>query len=267
MEDLQGKVAVVTGGASGIGSGICRVFAREGLSVVVADLDLERAGRLAGELSGQGAKAVPAQVDVSEYASVEALAERALGEFGAVDLVCNNAGVYIGGPMDDLTPDDWRWVMSVNLDGVFYGCRVFSRILLEQGRGGHIVNTASVGGFLSHGEGAAYAVSKYGVVALSESLREQLKPHGIGVSALAPGPVRTALSDSDERRPEALADAGNKSAVLWEFIKHGIEPVEVGELVLRGVRDNAAYIFTDPSFRKPFEERFIRILNDFDRLD
>jgi NAD(P)-dependent dehydrogenase (short-subunit alcohol dehydrogenase family) len=265
MRELRGKVAVVTGGASGIGSGICRALARKGSQVVVADLDGRKADALAGELRGQGARAIGLPVDVSDLASVQKLAEQVVAQLGGVDVLCNNAGVYIGGNIHELTADDWRWVMSVNLDGVFYGCKVFVPLILQRGTG-HIVNTASVGGFLASAESAVYSASKFGVVAFSEALRGDLARKGVEVSILCPGPVRTALAKSDERRPGGLAQAGQHSEVLWDMIKDGIEPEQAGELVVRGIEGDVPYIFTHPEWKPVFEERFARVLDSFGKV-
>ena len=185
MDSFEGKIAVVTGGASGIGRGIARALAGEGAHVVVADVDEPGARDAAEALRGRGVRSLAVRTDVRETASVDALADAVRKEFDGVDLLFNNAGVYLGGEMRDVTEDDWRFVLDVNLDGVFRVGQTFSRILREQGRGGHIVNTASVGGFVAHGAGLAYGVSKFGVVAYSEALRADLEPEGIGVSTLS----------------------------------------------------------------------------------
>ena len=264
MDNFEGAVAVVTGGGSGIGRGICLALAEAGANVVVADIDDESAGKVAEEVRGVGVRGIAVATDVSKTESVAALASAALKEMGGVDVVCNNAGVYLGGDMRDTTEDDWRFVLSINLDGVFRVGQAFSKILREQGRGGHIVNTASVGGFLSYGAAVAYAASKFGVVAYSEALRADLEPHGIGVSTLCPGPIRTSLAGSDRLR-KAGEQTGGKSQELWEFIREGMQPEDVGPIVLAGIRDNAAYIYTH-DFRDAFAERFQRVLKDFERI-
>jgi NAD(P)-dependent dehydrogenase (short-subunit alcohol dehydrogenase family) len=231
----------------------------------VADLDARAAETLAGELRGQGARALGLPVDVSDLGSVQKLADGVVSELGGVDVLCNNAGVFIGGALRDLTADDWRWVMSVNVDGVFYGCKVFVPLLLARG-GGHIVNTASIGGFLSSPEAAAYSTSKFAVVAFSEALRGDLGPRGIEVSILCPGPVRTRLAQCDRHRPGALADAGQHSEVLWDMIKDGIEPEQAGELVVRGIQGDVPYIFTHPEWKPAVEERFARVLASFGKV-
>ncbi len=264
MDDFKDKVAVVTGGGSGIGRGICLALAEAGADVVVADIDDDGAGKVAEELTGKGVRSISVATDVSKTESVAALASAVVKQMGGVDIVCNNAGVYLGGEMADTTEDDWRFVLSINLDGVFRVGQAFSKILREQGRGGHIVNTASVGGFLSHGAAVAYAVSKFGVVAYSEALRADLEPHGIGVSTLCPGPIRTSLAGSDRLR-QAGEQTGGKSQELWEFIREGMEPEDIGPIVLAGIRDNAAYIYTH-DFSDAFGERFQRVLKDFERV-
>ncbi len=264
MDDFKDKVAVVTGGASGIGRGICRALADAGANVLVADINDDGASKVAQELRGLGVRSISIATDVSKTESVAALASAAVKEMGGVDIVCNNAGVYLGGEMADMTEDDWRFVLSINLDGVFRVGQAFSKILREQSRGGHIVNTASVGGFLSHGAAVAYSVSKFGVVAYSEALRVELAPLGIGVSTLCPGPIRTSLAGSDQLR-EPDEKAGGKSQALWDFIREGLEPDEIGPIVLAGIRDNAAYIYTH-DFSDAFAERFQRVLKDFDRI-
>ncbi len=264
MQSFEGRVGVVTGGGSGIGRGICLALAEAGAHVVVADVDADTAAKVAEEVGGRGVRGLAVTTDVTKSGSVAALASVATSEMGGVDVVCNNAGVYLGGDMADVTEDDWRFVLSVNLDGVFLVGQRFAKLLREQGRGGHVVNTASIGGFLSYGGGVAYAASKFGVVAYSEALRAELEPHGIGVSTLCPGPIRTNLASSDRLRA-ADDEAGGKSQALWEFIREGMEPEAVGRIVLDGIRDNVAYIFTH-DWSEAFADRFQAILKDFERL-
>ena len=265
MDTFEGKVAVITGGASGIGRGIAEALAREGARLVLADIDEQALRESADALRARGAEALAVVTDVRETASVEALAEAATRAFGGVDLVINNAGVYLGGEMRDVTEDDWRFVLDVNLDGVFRVGQTFARLLREQGRGGHIVNTASVGGFMPHAAGLAYGVSKFGVVAYSEAQRADLEPDGIGVSTLCPGPIDTNLPASDRLRADA-DQAGGVSEALSPFIRGGMKPEEVGPIVLRGIRRNLAYIFTDDGMRDLFAQRFQSILDGFDQI-
>jgi NAD(P)-dependent dehydrogenase (short-subunit alcohol dehydrogenase family) len=261
---LAGQTAVVTGGASGIGSGLCRSFAAAGLAVVVADIDADGAEALASELRRAGARALAVAVDVARLESVEELAERSFAEMGGAHILCNNAGVIVGGNLDTATEDDWRWTLAVNLGGVVNGCRAFAPRLRAQGEGGHIVNTASVGGFLSAPGFGVYCTSKFAVVGFSDALRIELAPDGIGVSVLCPGNVRTNLLDADRNRPTEWSRSGGRVDALQEAIDTGIDPVEVGECVLRGIGDDAPYIFTHASYRDPFERRFRSVLAAFD---
>ena len=262
MDGFEGKVAVVTGGASGIGAGIAKALASEGARLVLADLDGDRAKALADTLPGAGHVAVP--TDVRETASVDALAGAVETQCGGLDLLVNNAGVYLGGPMRDVTEDDWRFVLDVNLDGVFRVGQRFVPMLRARGSG-HVVNTASVGGMLSYGGAVAYAVSKFGVVAYSEALRSDLEPDGIGVSTLCPGAIATDLPSSDRYRA-AGERAGGRSEALQPFIEGGMDPDAVGPIVLRGIRRNLPYIFTDDAMRELFQQRFDTILAGFDAL-
>ena len=264
MDSFEGKVGVVTGGGSGIGRAICLALAEAGANVAVADIDADNAAKVADEVCGKGARGIAVATDVTRSDSVAALASTVVDELGGADRVCNNPGVYLGGEMRDTTEDDWRFVLSVNLDGVFRVGQCFAKLLREQGRGGHMVNTASIGGFLAHGAAVAYAASKFGVVAYSESLRADLEPDGIGVSTLCPGPIRTNLADSDRLRAPG-EQAGGKSQALWEYIREGMDPEAVGQIVLDGIRDNAAYIYTD-DWSELFAERFQRVLKDFERV-
>ncbi len=265
MKDFRDKVAVVTGGGSGIGLGIARALAGEGAQVVIADLDEAAAKRAADELRGTGVRSLAVATDVRRSESVEALVATVKQEMGGVDLLFNNAGVYLGGPMRRVTEDDWRFVLDVNLDGVFRVGQAFTKLLLEQGRGGYIVNTASVGGFLSYGAGVAYTVSKYGVVAYSEALRVDLEPEGIGVSTLCPGPIDTNLPASDRIRG-AAERAGGFSEALSPLTRGGMQPDQVGPIVLAGIRNQLPYIFTHDDLREAFAKRFETVMTCFDRI-
>jgi NAD(P)-dependent dehydrogenase (short-subunit alcohol dehydrogenase family) len=270
MDSFRDRTALVTGGASGIGLGIVRALVAEGCHVLVADIDEAAAGRIADTLSG-GASRVAAQAcDVRKEESVEALFARVRDEFGGADLVFNNAGVYLGGEMRDCTWDDWRFVLDVNLDGMFRVGQRASALLRQQqqdtpNRGGHIVNTASIGGFLSHGSAVAYAVSKFGVVAYSESMRGDLEPEGIGVSTLCPGPIATNLAASDRFRDASDRSSGLSEA-LSPLIQGGMAPDDVGPIVLSGIRRNLAYIFTHDDMREVFAARFQSVLDCIDRI-
>ncbi len=265
MKELNGKVAVVTGGGSGIGSGICRALAAEGVHLVVSDIDVEAAERLAGTIREGGGKSIGVATDVAQRGAVEELATRTLSEFGGVDIVCNNAGVLAGGPMLESTEDDWQWVLSVNLMGVVHGSQVFAPILLERGAG-HIVNTASVGGFLSFPNLATYCTSKFAVVGFSEALYMEIVPRGVAVSILCPGKVHSNLAAGDRLRPAHLTRVGSSSKEIGD-LREGMDPLEVGRHVVRGIQRDAAYIFTHGDFRELFEQRFTAVLAAFDATE
>jgi NAD(P)-dependent dehydrogenase (short-subunit alcohol dehydrogenase family) len=259
MEQLAGKVALVTGAGSGIGAGMARAFAAEGMRLALADIEVEPVRALAAELEASGTEAIAVQVDVASGDAVDALAEQVFGTLGSVHIVCNNAGVCQGGPVWEMTPNDWRWLLGVNLGGVINGCRTFVPRLIAQGEPAHIVNTASVGGFLSGWTLGMYSTTKYAVVGYSEALAQELEPHRIGVSILCPGGVNTDLGSSARRRPAHLGTAPAQMDVVLDMMAAGIDPREVGRHVVRGVRENALYVFTHPEFKAPIDERFDRV--------
>ena len=258
IEELAGKTAVVTGGASGIGAGLCRRFAARGMKLVVADVDVDRANEMAEALRGAGGEAVAVRCDVSDRRSVEELADATFDAFGRVDVVCNNAGVFLGGNMRDFTPGDWEWVMSVNLMGVVHGSSVFTKPLVEQGSG-HIVNTASIGGFSVDPNCAPYTTSKFAVVGYSEALRKDLEPDGVGVTMLCPGPVKTSIDTCDRLRPERAGESAVSSKAAIPVIENGKHPDEVGDMVIQGIAENATYVFTHPEWGVFFEPRIEEI--------
>jgi NAD(P)-dependent dehydrogenase (short-subunit alcohol dehydrogenase family) len=265
MDSFKDKIAVVTGGASGIGQGIARALAGAGAHIVVADIDEDAANKAAEDLRGRGARSLAVRTDVRNDDSVAALFDAAQSEFGGIDLLFNNAGVYLGSAMKDCTEDDWRFVLDVNLDGVFRVGQKIAAFLREQGRGGYVVNTASIGGFLSHGGGVAYAVSKYGVVAYSEAMRVDLEPDGIGVSTLCPGPIDTNLPASDRLRA-STEKTGGMSETLAPLIRGGMQPDDIGPIVLSGIRRNLPYIFTHDDMREGFQARFDSVMDCIDRI-
>jgi NAD(P)-dependent dehydrogenase (short-subunit alcohol dehydrogenase family) len=263
MQDVKGKVAVVTGAASGIGLGIAQALARAEMRVVVADIEAAAADKTASNLRDTGGEAIAVPVDVADPDSVEALADAAFRELGAVHVVCNNAGVIVGGPLEKSTAHDWEWLLGVNVMGVVNGCRTFAPRLRDQGQGGHIVNTASVGGLLPAPGLGVYCTTKFAVVGFTASLRQELAPDGIGVSTLCPGGVRTNLLEADRNRPGALSEVGGDAEVLREMLESGMAPAQVGECVLRGIQEDAAYIFSHPEFQPIIESRFQEILAGF----
>ena len=260
MEHLEGKVAVVTGAGSGIGEGIARAAAAAGMRVVVADIDDAKASAVAADI---GNAAIAAHVDVSNLSSVEALRDRALEAFGAVHLVCNNAGVWVGALMAEADIKDWRYLIDVNLYGVIHGVKAFLPLLAEQGEG-HIVNTASVGGLISGPPEGLYTTTKFAVVGLSEALLMEVADNGVGVSVLCPGLVNTNLiSQSFAVRAEAY-DPGIDHDQPAPDTASGIAPILVGERVIDAVRDNGFYIITHDDYRDIIAMRHESIINALD---
>jgi NAD(P)-dependent dehydrogenase (short-subunit alcohol dehydrogenase family) len=266
MEKLAGRVAVVTGGASGIGLGIARAAVAEGMRVAL--LDIEDAA-LDGARRSLGADAIALRADVSDPATLAAAAEQVLARFGRIDVICNNAGVLTQGRLAESRIRDWEWLVGVNLLGVVHGIRVFVPHLRAHGEGGHVVNTASVAGLSALPGGLGiYTATKHAVVALSEVLHEELAPEGIGVSVLCPGGVRTRIFEAGRNRPEVLggpdADA-LRAAAANGVAEMGMDPLAVGERVLRAVRANELYVLTHPEFRAAFAARAEAILAAYDR--
>ncbi len=266
MENLQGKVAVITGGASGIGRAVANRAADEGMRIVVADIEkgpLEQAGR---ELASTGAEVLGVVTDVSDAGAVRALRDAALDRFGAVHLVHNNAGVGVGGPIWEVSEEDWRWILGVNLWGVVHGIATFVPLLMEQGEG-HVVNTASIAGLVSAGFLGPYNATKQAVVAISETLVKDLQAVGapVGVSVLCPGFVQTRIAESDRNRPgsatEAAADGATEMrAAVQSMVDGGIPPATVADRVLEAVKSDTFYVFTHPELMGEVERRFADIM-------
>ncbi len=270
MKNFKDKVAVVTGGASGIGRGMAERFGALGMKVVLADVEEPTLRQTGVELREKGIDVLGVLTDVSRAEEVERLAEQTFNAFGAVHILCNNAGV-VGtlGPIVNDTLKDWEWVMGVNLWGVIHGVRIFLPIMLKQGEEGHIVNTASLAGLMS-GRGI-YGVTKQAVVALSESLYNELKlaEAKIGISVLCPAWVNTRLADSVRQRPSNLADAALPPAdamraattqAVRDFLANGKSPAEIADEVLTAIRDDRLYIITHPEMDGLIKERFDHIL-------
>ncbi|MEZ5557387.1 MAG: SDR family NAD(P)-dependent oxidoreductase [Pseudomonadales bacterium] len=196
MKDVAGKVAFVTGGASGMGLAMVRSFAAAGMKVVAADVERAALTSVEREFADSNAQILTVQVDVTDRAAMERAADAAEDAFGSVHLVCNNAGVAVGGAIEEMSYADWDWVLNVNLTGVVNGVQTFVRRMVEHGEGGHFVNTASMAGHIAVPRLAVYNTSKFAVVGLSEAMRIDLAPHHIGVSVLCPGVVNTRIFSS-----------------------------------------------------------------------
>lgn len=267
MENLKGKVAVITGAASGIGKAVATQAAAEGMKVVLADIEENALKEAADELAAGGADVLAAVTDVSDVASVRELRDRALREFDAVHLVHNNAGVGTGGPIWEVPEQDWRWILEVNLWGVVHGIATFVPLFIEQGEG-HVVNTASIAGLTTAPFLGPYNATKQAVVAMSETLYKDLEATGIsgvGVSVLCPGFVQTRIAESERNRPSWAPErdvegAAEMRGLIQDLVRGGIAPDEVARLVLDAVRTNTFYILTHPELRGALQTRFDDIL-------
>ncbi len=259
MQELSGKGAFVTGAASGIGLGIARRLIAEGMRVALVDIEEEPLQNAVKELEGAGGKVVGIVCDVSKFESVEQAAARAASELGSLHVACNNAGVAPFGPIADSTPDEWRWVVDVNLMGVVHGVLALLPHLKEHGEGGHIVNTASVLGLVPLSPAGSYAATKYAVVALSEVLRSELAPLGIGVSVLCPSFIKTRLHESFRNRPAGQTGSDEVPEMIKAAIAGGMDPDEFAEKVVEGIRTDAAYIIPQDDTKPLFDLRVANI--------
>ena len=260
MQALGNKVAVVTGAGSGIGEGIARAAAAAGMKVVVADIDLASAQAVADSI---GENAMACHVDVTQLASVEALRDAALAQFGAVHLLCNNAGVWIGALMVDADIKDWQFLVNVNLFGVIHGIKAFLPLLVEQGEG-HIVNTASVGGLISGPPEGLYTTTKFAVVGLSESLLMEVADKGVGVSVLCPGLVDTNLTTKSFEVRHDEYDSGISHDQPAPDTASGLSPLIVGERVIDAVSEGEFYIITHDDYRDIIAMRHQGIIDALD---
>jgi NAD(P)-dependent dehydrogenase (short-subunit alcohol dehydrogenase family) len=269
VEEVEGRTAFVTGGASGIGLGISTAFVSAGMNVVIADIRRDHIeSALAGFAESDRSASVHAlELDVTDRDAFARAAGDAERTFGTVHVLCNNAGMGILGPVTVARYDDWDWGLGVLLGGVVNGIQTFLPRMLEHGEGAHIVNTSSMAGVLPVPNAAIYITAKAAVIGLSEALRSELADKGIGVSAFCPGPVQTNIREGRRTRPERYGDSGytelereleqRPNSPLW------MDPYECGERVLAGIRRNDLYIFTHREFREGADERFHAMLASF----
>jgi len=271
MKDFQGKVAVVTGGASGLGRAMAQRFAREGMQLVLADVQQDALDRTVSEFTAGGHVAIGVRCDVSRATDVEALRDATIARFGTVHVVCNNAGVAPGGLAWESTLADWEWCLGVNVYGVIHGLRSFVPVMLAQGEQGHIVNTASVAGLISPPGMGIYCVSKHAVVTLTECLQHDLasKSDRIKASVLCPAYVPTAIADSERNRPADLknperpktADDLSREELLRKAVSSGrITAEQVGDRVFEAIRDERFYILPHQKIKGAIETRMQDIL-------
>jgi NAD(P)-dependent dehydrogenase (short-subunit alcohol dehydrogenase family) len=264
MREFHGKVAFVTGAASGIGFALARVFGRADMKVMLADIDANALKSAVSQLEGEGIVARGVACDVADRASMQHAAAATLAAFGKVHILCNNAGVVCVGPIEYVALGDWDWVIGVNLMSVVYAIQAFLPHIKAHGEGGHVVTTASLAGMLCVPGLGPYNASKFGVVAISETLAAELAGTSIGVSVLCPGFVRTRIHESARNRLEQYGTRTEASpetkAQFADRVEAGVEPDEIAEKVIRAIKDDEFYIFTHPELRGLLEGCFQRIL-------
>ena len=261
MDEFKGRVAVITGGGGGIGAAMARAFAARGARIVLADVNEGAMAGVGNELGAAGAEVATVPTDVTSLESVRALADAAERRFGAVHIVCNNAGVATFGEIAASTHADWEYTMGVNFWGVVHGVEVFVPRLLARGDGGHVVNTASMAGLVGMHWLGVYCASKFAVVGLTESLHRELADRNIGVSVLCPMIVQTNINENSVRnRPSALRNPGDDSVVVDAAAMVGsvIAPEEVARRVVRGIERKDLYILTHPEQREILRRRWQR---------
>jgi NAD(P)-dependent dehydrogenase (short-subunit alcohol dehydrogenase family) len=269
MINFAGRTAFVTGGANGIGIGLVRALLAEGCKVAIADIREDAIEKALKTLDNQMVMGV--QVDVSSRDAMEKAADEVEAKFGPVSLLFNNAGINLFQTIEESSYSDWDWVMGVNLHGPINGVMTFVPRMIAAGNGGYIVNTASMAGWLASGAPGIYNTTKFAVRGMSESLRYSLAPHGIGVSILCPGLVKSYIYASDDVRPKELlegakpVDTANVQR-LAEFHEFGMEPDVIAARVLDGMRENRTYIFSHPEFKDEVTELFQEYLADFRNL-
>jgi NAD(P)-dependent dehydrogenase (short-subunit alcohol dehydrogenase family) len=273
MHDFNGRVALVTGGGSGIGEALSWRFAREGAKVVVADVNEAEATRVANALKDAGHEALAVRTDVTKAEEVEALAQATVDTFGKIDVLCSNAGVVPSGryrPVWEYPIEDWKWSFDVNMMGVVHGLRSFVPRMLAQGTEGHIVVTASVAGLVSGSASVAYGAAKHAALRITEGLYAGLKERGapIGVTALCPGLVNTKIYQSERNRPKelqpeggALEETQDLKDIADKLYAGALSPAEVADQVVAAVRANQLYAVTTTAFDEAIEERMKAILD------
>jgi NAD(P)-dependent dehydrogenase (short-subunit alcohol dehydrogenase family) len=266
MKNLAGRTAFVTGGANGIGLGLARALLAQGCKVAIADIREEAIAAALKTLDNQ--EAIGVTLDVSSRTGFAAAADEVESRLGPVSLLFNNAGINLFQTIDDSSFDDWDWVMGVNLHGVINGVMTFVPRMKANGQGGHVVNTASMASFLCGPAPGIYNTTKFAVRGMSESLRYSLAPHGIGVSVLCPGLVKSHIFASDEVRPDALkagAKPVNSEMVdrLEKLHQVGMEPDVIAARVIEAIAANRFYIFSHPEFRDELRGVFDEIIAEF----
>ncbi|MBJ50688.1 MAG: SDR family NAD(P)-dependent oxidoreductase [Pseudomonadales bacterium] len=279
MRDITGKVAFITGGASGMGLAMARSFAAAGMKVAIADVEQAALDRVKAEFDASNAEVITLRVDVTDRAAMEAAADATEAAFDKVHVLVNNAGVAVGGSLDQMSYEDWDWVMGVNLDGVVNGLQAFLQRIKAHGEGGHVVNTASLAGHFAIPGLGIYTATKYAVVGISETLRADLKQHNIGVSVLCPGVVNTNIFDSGRNRPSHLQGETDTAQMVLsedlaepereqrmaEMMARALDPAVVGDMVLHSIQEDEFYIFSHPEVEPMVSGRAAEVTDAFAR--
>jgi NAD(P)-dependent dehydrogenase (short-subunit alcohol dehydrogenase family) len=268
VRDLDGKVAFITGGVSGIGLGIAKAFCSAGMKVAITYRRQEHLDAALDDLRGHGNAVHGIRLDVTDRQAVRAAADETERVFGEIHVLCNNAGVNLLGPMEEATYDDWDWILGVNLGGVINVLKEFLPKVLSHGKGGHVVNVASMASFIAGPGYGVYATSKFAVRGLTETLRLNLARHGIGVSLLCPGLTKSRIYEAPLHRPENLSNSGVRvdDAFLRRLASAhavGMDADEVGRKVLAGMLRNDLYVFSHPEFREEVRELGDEVLRSF----
>jgi NAD(P)-dependent dehydrogenase (short-subunit alcohol dehydrogenase family) len=263
--NLTGKTVLVTGAGSGIGRETALAFARRGADLVVCDINEAASARTAEDVRALGRKAASQVVDVADAAGMRAFADSVHAEVEAIDVLVNNAGVGLGAAFLDTTLEDWDWILGINLRGVVHGCHFFVPKMVARGRGGHVVNVASAAGYLASETLSAYSTTKFAVVGLSEALRDELAPRGIGVTAICPGIINTSITAAARLRGKAALPGAREQMVEF-YRRRNYHPERVAEKILKAVSRNAALAPVSPEawvmyFLKRLSPRFTAWLN------
>ena len=268
MENLNGKIGVVTGAASGIGQSMAERFCKEGMSVVLADIEEESLHAAVDDIVADGGNAVGVVTDVSSKEAIKNLAEETIKHFGAVHVLHNNAGVVAAGLLDDLTTNDWEWTIGVNLWSVIHGVQTFLPLIKESGEG-HIINTSSSEGLQASAGTGAYNVTKFGIVAITETLSNELATFpDINASVLCPGPVQSRIIESERNRPERLWNDGVPAAGLVDndqssdLLAGAMDPALVAELVIQSIQTNQFWVITHEETKEVVRQRTKALLEN-----
>lgn len=280
MKDVEGKVAFITGGASGLGLSMARAFTSAGMKVAIADIEQDALDAALKEFAGSNADVIGIRLDVTDRDAMEAAALHAEKELGNIHIVCNNAGVAVGGSITEMSYADWDWVMRVNVDGVINGMQTFLPRLQAHGEGGHIVNTASMAGHMPVPGLSVYNTGKFAVVGMSEAVRLDLAETDVSISVLCPGVVSTNIFDSGRNRPEQLqaetdtasrllnvdkSEFGTNKEAIEAIFSGALDPAVIGEMVLHAIQNDEFYIFSHPELGEAVETRACEIKDSMAR--